>query len=89
MTLTFLKNADLLFEDFLSIWVCLKFSHSYIQVVHPWWENLRSEAEFFLVHHLRRYIGRLIPITDHVPFYCLIKVVSAKFSIVKLFFYLL
>ena len=89
MTLTFLKIADLLFEDFLSIGVCLKFSHSYIQVVHPWWENLWSDAEFFSVHHLRRYVGQFIPITDHVHFYCLIKVVSTKFSIVKLFFYLL
>ena len=70
------------FVEYLSIWVCLMFSHDSIQGMHFGQENYRRDAIFSL--YLTRWCTILIcPITDFVNFDLLIKIVSTTFIYCK------
>ena len=46
MTFTFFENCKPIFEEHLSIWVCLIFPHMEVQVFRPLQEHQRSDTAF-------------------------------------------
>lgn len=76
MALTLLKNTG--HFVFLSIWVCLIFSHDQIEITH-FLQSHRSAIVPFSVLHIKRCTIWICLITDDVNFNHLFKVVSARF----------
>lgn len=79
ITLILLKIKGILIKCFLkcpSVWICLIFSHNYIQIIHFGAEKYDISDVYFLLHPIEWYIISIWSITGNV--YLLIKVFSAN-----------
>ena len=77
---TFLQAYCLV--ECLTSWICLIFSHDWVQIKHFWQEYNFKVIVYFLAHHFKRNMSVCPNITD-VEFDRLVKVVMPVLSITK------